>query len=149
MPIEKVQEAIAEGVRHLNFCCSIYRRQLARGKHFVHEHPARALSWSHPQIQSIVRMTGINLVVADQCMYGLTTLSQVDGSPAPAQKSTKFLTSSVHMAECLKLRCDHSHVHQQLVGGRCREAAYYPLQLIQAILKGIRDTAMAEKKRGG
>ena len=44
MPVEKVKQVIAEGMRHLNCCRSPYRRQLALGRHFLHEHPARALS---------------------------------------------------------------------------------------------------------
>ena len=39
-----------------------------------------------------------------------------------------------------------SHVHQHLVGGRCAAATFYPLPLVRAILKGIRDTALAEQK---
>ena len=146
MPVEKVRQAIAEGERHWNFCCSLYRRQLALGRHFLHEHPARALSWKHPQIASISRMAGVHLVTADQCAYGLTTPSQVDGTPAPAMKPTKFLTSSIFMAKRLQARCDRSHVHQQLTGGRCKDAAYYPLPLIRAILRGIHDTSVAGEK---
>ena len=145
MPIEKVRQAISEGERHLRFCCSLYRRQLMHGKHFLHEHPARALSWNHPQVLSISRMAGVHLVTADQCMYGLTTPNADGDGHLPAMKSTKFLTSSIHMARQLQTRCDRSHVHQQLVGGRCKEAAYYPLELIRAILQGIKDTSAAAK----
>ena len=146
MDPEKVRIAIEEGVRHLEFCCKLYRRQLARGKHFLHEHPARALSWKHPQIISILGLPTVHLATADQCMYGLETPSAVDKSPAPAMKPTKFMTSSIHMARQLQKRCDHSHVHQQLVGGRCKDAAYYPLPLIRAMLQGMRDTTVAESK---
>ena len=146
MDPEKVRIAIEEGVRHLAFCCKLYRRQLARGKHFLHEHPARALSWKHPQILSILGLPTVHLATADQCMYGLETPSAVDKSPAPAMKPTKFMTSSIHMARQLQKRCDHSHVHQQLVGGRCKDAAYYPLPLIRAMLQGMRDTTVAESK---
>ena len=79
-------------------------------------------------------------------MYGLETLSAVDKSPAPAMKPTGFMTSSIHMARQLQRRCDHSHVHQQLVGGRCKDASYYPLPLIRAMQQGMRDTTVAESK---
>ena len=36
--------------------------------------------------------------------------------------------------------------HQQLTGGRCTDAAYYPLPLIRAILRGIHDTSVAGVK---
>ena len=46
----------------------------------------------------------------------------------------------------LQARCDHSHVHQQLSGGRCKDAAYYLLPLIRAILRDIHDTGLAGVK---
>ena len=60
-------------------------------------------------------------------------------------KPTRFMTTSQAMADCLDCRCDRSHKHQNLVGGRAAEAAFYPLPLIKAILKGIRATADSEK----
>jgi hypothetical protein len=144
-----VRAAIEEGKRHLNFCCYLYRRQLQRGTHFLHEHPARALSWVHPQMAAICKMHGVHLAIAEQCMYGLETPSAIDGSPAPAMKPTRFLTSSIHMARRLQKRCGHSHVHQQLVGGRCKDAAYYPLSSVRSMLRGMHDTAMAQRKEGG
>ena len=59
-------------------------------------------------------------------------------------KPTRFLSSSKHMLDMLGKRCDRSHRHQSLVGGRCADAAFYPLPLIRAILKGIKATADAE-----
>ena len=47
----------------------------------------------------------------------------------------------------LSLQCDKSHVHQPLVGGRCRDAAFYPLPLAKAILEGIALTADYNAKR--
>ena len=38
-------------------------------------------------------------------------------------------------------RCDRSHKHQHLEGGRAAEAAFYPLPLIRAILRGIQATS--------
>ena len=89
-------------------------------------------------------MPGVSIVTADQCMYGLRTPAEEKGKTAPARKTTKFMTSSRQMADLLRRRCDGEHLHQPLVGGRCRDAAYYPLRLIQAILQGIRDTKNAE-----
>ena len=91
-------------------------------------------------------MHGVNLVTAAQCMYGLEIPSAVDGAPVPAMKSTRCLTSSIYMARRLQKRCDHSHAHQQMVGGRCKDAAYYPLPLIRAMLRGMHDTTMAQGK---
>lgn len=50
------------------------------------------------------------------------------------------------MVRRLQRRCDHSHVHQQLAGGRCTDAAYDPLPLIRAMLRGLHDTTMVQGK---
>ena len=67
-----------------------------------------------------------------------------DGKQVPALKPTRFMTSSLQMASVLNKRCPRNRKHQQLVGGRAAQAAFYPLGLIQAILQGIRNTALAE-----
>ena len=59
-------------------------------------------------------------------------------------KPTRFLTTSQQVVECLDKICDRSHKHQHLSGGKAAEAAFYPLPLIRAILKGMRDTADSE-----
>ena len=56
-------------------------------------------------------------------------------------KPTRFLSTSQQMVECLEKRCDRSHKHQGLSGGRAAEAAFYPLPLIRAILNGMKATA--------
>ena len=55
----------------------------------------------------------------------------------PAMKPTKFMTNSPMMASQLNLRCKGDHKHQHLVGNRCRDAAFYPVPLVKAMLKGI------------
>ena len=47
------------------------------------------------------------------------------------------------MLKRLSTRCDGSHSHQHLIGGRAAAAAYYPPKLISQILRGMRDTADA------
>mgnify|MGYP003333620156 FL=1 len=51
MDPEKVKKMIAEGQVHLNFVCSLYRSQMRRGKWFLHEHPATAMSWKEERIK--------------------------------------------------------------------------------------------------
>jgi len=41
-------------------------------------------------------------------------------------------------AELLMVKCDGSHVHQQLIGGRASATEHYTPKLIRAILKGLR-----------
>ena len=143
----KVAAMIQEGRAHLQFCAELYRKQLKGGRHFLHEHPATAVSWREPCIDSLMQDPKMFSVVCDQCQFGLTTLSEDRKGRELAMKPTRFLTSSQSMAECLDRRCDRSHKHQHLAGGRAAEAAFYPLPLIRAILKGMRKTSDFEKHK--
>ena len=88
-----VKKAIDKGSRHSNFMVSLYRKQLAAGRHLLHEHPATAVSWKEQGMMSLARNPFVHCVVAHQCAYGFSTPDQ-DGNPAPARKPTRFMTSS-------------------------------------------------------
>ena len=47
------------------------------------------------------------------------------------------MTNSPFMVDALDARCDKSHKHQHLVGGRAADAAFYPPKLLRAILRGM------------
>ena len=70
----------------------------------------------------------------DQCMYGMKTPS--GGRMVAAKKVTKFMTNSKAIAGELSRRCDKSHVHQHLIGGRASAAQVYPPELCRAIVRG-------------
>ena len=141
---EAVKKAIDEGRRHLNFMVSFYRKQQLAGRHFLHEHPATAMSWKEQGMMSLARNPRVHCVVAHQCAYGLTTPDR-DGNPAPAMKPTRFITLSSQMAAQMSRRCSTTHKHQQLVSGRCAAAPYCPLGLVRAILRGMQHTTVAEQ----
>ena len=114
---------------------------MLKGRYFLHEHPATALSWKEDTVLVLIRSPLVHTVVADQSLYGLTTPAEGPTSERlPAMKPTRFMTNSVFMRDQLALRCDKSDVHQPLVVGQCRDAAFYPLQLVEAIFQG---TALA------
>ena len=60
--------------------CSIYRRQIDRGKWFLHEHPASAFSWREDDVQALQRNPFVQTIVGDQCQYGLVTPDAHDKS---------------------------------------------------------------------
>ena len=144
MDPQRVQKEMEEGRTHLRFMASLYRKQLLKGKLFLHEHPATATSWKEPEIEALLSHPSVMAVVAHQCMYGLTTKTTKDGPKLPAMKPTRFMTNSPLMRDRLSKTCDGLHTHQQLVGGRCRDAAFYPLPLVRAIVLGMRDTQNAK-----
>ena len=84
-------------------------------------------------------MDGIETVTNDQCMFGLVTKGE-NGKLMPAKKPTRWMTNSIFMVEALNVKCDKQHKHQHLVGGRAAAAAFYPPNLLRAILKGMART---------
>ena len=141
----KVKRILKEAKRHLHFVISLYHLQLAEGRHFLHEHPVGATSWVDRYMLRLLNDSRVGTAVADQCMYGLLT-PDGNGNMVEAKKPTKWASSSRHMLNRLNVRCDKSHSHQHLIGGRAAAAAYYPAKLISQILRGMRDTADAEAK---
>ena len=99
MDADVVRAKLAEGRLHLNFVCSLYRRQVARGKYFLHEQRATALSWNQDAITASERNPFTQVVTCDQCRYGLVTPSAEDSSVMlPAMKPTICMTNSYSMA---------------------------------------------------
>ena len=145
MDVKDVADALEEGRLHLEFMASIYREQLKQGRHFLHEHPASAFSWREDCMDELRRDRRVSEVTCDQCQFGLTTKGDSPGERMPAMKPTRFLSSSPQMLAQLDRRCDRSHKHRHLTGGRCAEAAFYPIELIRAILRGIKATSLADQ----
>ena len=144
MPPDKVAAQIAEGRMHLRFVIKLYDLQLSEGRHYLHEHPAQATSWSDQHMLRLLRHPKSRVVTSDQCEYGLVT-PNADGVPTPAKKPTSWATSSAQMAARLSKWCGGGHAHQPLLSGRAKHAAFYPLPLVTEILRGMRDTADAEE----
>ena len=137
MDRERVESLMKEGRMHLEFMAKVYRKQYRRGRFFLHEHPATAVSWSEQSIDQIAKLPGVFVTKADQCQYSLVSNSD-DGKPFPALKPTKFMTNAEPMSKLLMKRCTKDHKHQQLVSGRCADAAFYPTKLVKTIIKGMR-----------
>ena len=68
-----VEKLRREAVRHLRFVIGLYRIQLSNGRHFLHEHPETATSWSDPATLDLLSMPKVSSVVSDQCEYSLLT----------------------------------------------------------------------------
>jgi hypothetical protein len=142
--VEKLRK---EAVRHLRFVIGLYGIQVANGRHFLHEHPETATSWSDPAMVALLSLPKVSSVVSDQCEYGLLTPGP-GGIPMAAKKPTRWASSSPHMLKRLSKRCSQTHDHQHLVGGRAKACENYPPELITEILRGIRDTADHEEEWG-
>ena len=128
---------LKEGMQHMEFMVKLYKKQLEGGRIFLHENPAHAKSWALPCIRRMMREMGVDVVEADQCMYGLKTWGKSRAQLVLAKKPTKFMTNSRSIGTELKKRCNGAHEHQPLVDGRARDAARYPPALCRAICRGV------------
>ncbi len=133
----------------LTFAAAIYKLQVLAGRHFLHEHPAGATSWSHPTIAKLLATSGVSAVVAHQCAFGLQTSTQ-DGGQAPAMKPTRFMSSAPAVLEALSRKCPGGHSHATLLGGtRARDAAMYPPGLCKAIAQGAAEQLRRDHRARG
>jgi hypothetical protein len=121
----------------LMFAVAVYRLQVREGRHFLHEHPAGASSWSHPAISKLRAQPGVDAVVSHMCAFGMETTTASGTGRAAAKKPTRFMSSSTAILEALSRRCAGDHPHAPLLGGtRARDAAVYPPDLCRAIVEG-------------
>ena len=45
-----VAAEMRRAIKHLTFCCDLYRHQVQEGRFFLHEHPQAATSWETPVV---------------------------------------------------------------------------------------------------
>ena len=126
-----------------SFGVVLYNKQLARGKHFLHEHPQGASSWREGCIERLANKDGVNTTVGHMCQYGMAIIDD-SGTSRPIMKPTRWLSSSVPMLRRLSAKCQNKHKHGSLLNGKAAGAAIYPQKLCVEILKGIRDTTIEE-----
>ena len=91
MNTTKVEELPAEGRLHLHFMASRCRRQVAKEKYDVHEHPATALSWKEDVVEALARHPLSQVVAADRCRYGLVTPAVEDQEDVTGDDPYKVL----------------------------------------------------------
>ena len=132
---------------HLDFVCMLYREQVEAGRFFLHEHPQYADSWNEHSIIDVMKLPGVNKVVADECQYGQEVLNGKHKG-RPVRKPTGFMSNSSRVLERLMLRCqgrggecsrERGGRHATASGKIARDAARYPPELCKAILRGFVD----------
>ena len=133
------REAMRRGLRHLQFCCAVYRWQVQRGAGILHEHSWGASSFRFPCVQAVRRLPGVTLTRTDQCMFG-----QMAWHKGPsgwerlhARKRTGWLCNVPEIAANLEATCDGTHRHASLLGNTARPTERYPPRLVAAILRGL------------
>ena len=146
MDPKEVERRIQTGLVHLKTISNVYKRQMATGRFFLHEHPRGASSWRMGPIRQLLLRPRVVVTTCHQCQYGLITPT-ASGHRAHALKPARFMPNSYHMLKRRSKACDGTHAHHPLTSGRAADAAFYPTQLLQAILHGMVDTRDAQQQR--
>lgn len=136
--LETFMKEKKKAIRHVVFCCLLYRMQMEKGKYFVHEHPWAAESWQLRTIQALEKDKRTIKVRGDMCQFGMTTRAgENETCDGPVLKPTGFLTNSWCIAEELDRRCPRNHAHVPLLNGKAAAAAVYPAALCEAFCRGL------------
>ena len=114
----------------------MYRRQIARGKHVLHEHPRSSRSWKLDCVKQLLLRPNVHVAKCHHSEFGSTTKTKT-GKEAPVLKPTRFMSNVIPMLQALSRECPGTHPHQPLTDGRAAKAAFYPLGLLRAILHGM------------
>ena len=134
----------ADGVHYLRVAVEAYRRQLARGRFFVHEAPWTCASWETPEVKSLLAQNGVYAVKGDMCKWQLTSDQTAELVTPFVLAHTGWMTNSEVLAELLVggIGVGHGHEVDRRVrphGGGLLRAACLPPRLVRAFLKGVRD----------
>ena len=92
-------------IAHIENSMKLAKLQRSRGAYFLFENPAHATSWELPCIKEVMKMTGVEAMVGDMCMYGLTTLGEDRKTMVPAKKPTLFMGNGHSILSELSTRC--------------------------------------------
>ena len=124
-----------EGMTYLRHSMECAAAQHAAGRHFAFEHPARASSWKTAEVSRVASLSGVQVVVFDQCTVGLTSPK----SGIPMRKRTRLMTNCPVLAQRFAGRmCDRSHQHQTIQGseGGIRRSVWaqlYPAPMVDLL----------------
>ena len=113
---EKFNQKMEVAKKHMRFCLKLYRIQLQAGRHFLHEHPKNATSWTMSEMQEFADTPGVLTTEGDMCAYGLKTIDKK--CEALVQKRSKFLTSSPEVCKRISLQCTNKAESGELQRGR-------------------------------
>eukprot|EP00969_Alexandrium_andersonii_P088638 3910590-Alexandrium_andersonii.AAC.1 len=74
----------------------LYRSQLERGAHFLHEHPASAASWQEPCITELLSRPEVDSGIGHVCRFGVRVpwAAPAVGGSGLARKPTRWASSS-------------------------------------------------------
>lgn len=141
---EKIQRDRELGLQHLRVAVEAYKRQMQRGRYFLHEHPWTASSWNEDVVKELREDPRVYVVKGPMCRWRMKPKDCAEEN-VYVRKETGWMTNSPVLAEILRGTCSNSdgkawHRHVSLIGGgRAHAARVYPPALVKAVLKGIKE----------
>ena len=146
---EDRETALRKARRHLWVACESYKRQLARGRHFLHEHPWGAGSWEEDVVREVLSLSGVQLVKGPMCRWGMRPAAR--GGPSRevegyVRKEAGFMTSLPELAKVLEDQCENAikgrerewHRRVHLIGGTAAAEQVYPPRMVRAVLGALK-----------
>ena len=132
-----------QGEQHLHLSIKMYRKQMEKGRYFLHEHPWSADSWYDEEVKALAEDERVYVVKGPMCKWEMKA-NDVAGNEGYVRKETGWMTNSPVLAEILQGECSNKqgglwHRHVRLIGGIARGAAVYPPKLVNAVLKGLKE----------
>ena len=139
---EQIKEMMFKARLHLRFTMELYRMQIEEGRYMLPEHPAYVSSWDEDSTRSIMRMKGVNTILAHQCQLGMKD----PRTGNRIKKPTKYMSNACKILDKLAMickgiggYCTSGKPHQMCSSKVAKSAAVYPMQLCKAILQGLKD----------
>ena len=123
---------LGEGLYHVEVAAEVALWQYYRRKLFLFEHPLGSKAWSEEVMQHLMQLPGVFVCRTDMCRYGMRVRDGLNLKP------TRWVTNSWEIARELQRRCNGEHQHEALLGGKAADAAVYPPQLCQAVVRGLK-----------
>ena len=144
---EEYRRRRIRAVMHLQFTFELLEMQHNAGRYFLLEHLAYADTWGFEFVQQLVNRSGIHLVLAHQCRFGLRGTDK--HGPGLVKKPTKFLTNAREIAKALDKQCTGCHRHLNTMGTTklLSACAIYPPGLCSAIVRGLERQLEQDQRR--
>ena len=145
--IAEVKEKRTQERTDLEALMHLYTEPCDRGGVFVHVQQAASAVWSEECLKEIQSRPDVVTVVADACMYDLSTRDKHERVQVPARRAMKFMTSSRRMAQGVQRRCDGSHRRQSLTGGRAQTSEGLTASMCRVVCPAVM-RERREKRQG-
>ncbi|CAK0830015.1 unnamed protein product [Prorocentrum cordatum] len=143
--------------RHLEVACESYRRQMARGRYFVHEHPHEDSSWDSTVVQELLGQNAVERVRGAVCKWSAKPAGQGEppsGVQGFIRRRAGFMTNMPELALELKKGCSddagpEQHRHVPLTGGLARRAQVHPPMLARCVLRAVKESMKKDGSLSG